>query len=164
MNEVSREDNLDRKILYVGADDSNNHDTRRARILAATFSFDHKDSIYNSFSKDRDKEELCYWLSEQYKDRNFRFALLTETCFNSMQPIISLAVPKLVLDYAPTLKEIPKKIWIEKYVKARFDWLNTNSNPLLRLTTYRSQCFINQINLNNWNLSKPVNANGINVN
>ncbi len=103
---------LERRTLYVGADDSNNHDTRRARILATTFSFAHSDSVYQSFPKGRDKEGLHYWLAEEPQIRNFRFALLTEQCFNAMQPILPLAVPRLILDYVPTLKETPKKVWI----------------------------------------------------
>jgi chitosanase len=56
-----------------------------------------------------------------------------------------------------------EKKWIEQYVQTRFDWLNSNTNSLLRKTAYRPKCFLNQIGLNNWDLSQPVNANGINV-
>lgn len=112
MRGVLKENSLDRKVLYIGADDSNNHDTRRARILTTVFSLEHEDSLYKSFSKERDKVGLCYWLEEEHKTRAFRFALLTEACFNHMQPILPLAIPKLVLDYAPTLSEVPKKVWI----------------------------------------------------
>lgn len=110
MEEV-KEASLEGKTLYVGADDSNNHDTRRARILAATFSLDSEDSVYRTCPRQRD-ESFESWLGEESKSRNFRFALLTEPCFSAMQPILPLAVPKLVLDYAPTLKETPKKVWI----------------------------------------------------
>jgi chitosanase len=58
-----------------------------------------------------------------------------------------------------------EKTWIIQYVDTRRNWLATHSDRLLTLTVYRMDCFLREINRNNWDLSiLPVNANGINVN
>ena len=57
-----------------------------------------------------------------------------------------------------------EKAWITAYVNARHKYLANNSNPQVRPTIYRTQCFKNQIQKNNWNLDiLPINANGTNV-
>ncbi|MBX9782113.1 MAG: chitosanase [Chitinophagaceae bacterium] len=57
-----------------------------------------------------------------------------------------------------------EKIWIQQYVTARHNWLANNSRANLRATVYRTQCFKNCISKSNWDLSQPVNANGVIVN
>lgn len=54
-----------------------------------------------------------------------------------------------------------EKKWIESYVDVRHQWLKFHSSELLQRCVYRTQCFKNQISVSNWDLSKPVNANGI---
>ncbi|UFH54607.1 chitosanase [Spirosoma sp. KNUC1025] len=56
-----------------------------------------------------------------------------------------------------------EKAWIKAYVKTRHEWLRTNKKVILHKTIYRTQCFLDQINANNWMLTQPVNANGIMV-
>ncbi len=51
--------------------------------------------------------------------------------------------------------------WIASYVETRHQWLQYHDNELLRRTVYRTQCFKNQIASSNWDLTQPVNANGI---
>lgn len=51
--------------------------------------------------------------------------------------------------------------YIKQYVEVRHDWLKNHSNKILQKTIYRTQCFKNQINATNWDLSKQINANGI---
>jgi hypothetical protein len=103
---------MERNVLYVGADDSNNHNPRKSRIVATVFSSNHEDSIYDNFSRERDPESFFYWCENPLYERSFRFALLTESCFNSMQPILPITLPRLILNYAPTLRETPQKVWI----------------------------------------------------
>jgi chitosanase len=53
-----------------------------------------------------------------------------------------------------------EKTWIKQYVAVRDEWLRFHSNAVLRNTVYRTECFQDAINKNNWDLSKTINANG----
>ncbi|GAB4027521.1 chitosanase [Spirosoma koreense] len=54
-----------------------------------------------------------------------------------------------------------EKAWIKAYVKTRHQWLATNKKVVLQKTVYRTQCFLDQIKTANWQLTQPVNANGV---
>jgi chitosanase len=56
-----------------------------------------------------------------------------------------------------------EKTWIIQYVAVRDEWLRFHSNKILRNTVYRTECFLDAINKNNWDLSKTINANGTDV-
>ena len=57
-----------------------------------------------------------------------------------------------------------EKLWIEDYVDARHQYLANHQRPVVRRTVYRTECFMNQIEKDNWNLSTlPITANGIDV-
>ncbi|MCE2594908.1 chitosanase [Motilimonas cestriensis] len=54
--------------------------------------------------------------------------------------------------------------WISQYTQTRHHWLSNHSKPLLRNTRYRTQCLLNQIELNNWQLDQlPIIAHGVAV-
>ncbi len=54
--------------------------------------------------------------------------------------------------------------WIIQYVNTRQEWLANHENRILRKTVYRTACFKNEINRDNWDLSQlPINANGIEI-
>jgi chitosanase len=56
------------------------------------------------------------------------------------------------------------KKWITEYTKTRKDWLANHSNKLLRNTVYRCDCFLDQIDKDNWNLEQtPVVMHGTEV-
>jgi chitosanase len=63
----------------------------------------------------------------------------------------------------PPSKGGDEKAWIAAYVKVRHQWLSTHSRKILQKTIYRTQCFLNQIKNNNWDLSQVVIANGVRV-
>jgi chitosanase len=53
------------------------------------------------------------------------------------------------------------KKWITEYTKTRKDWLANHSNHLLRNTVYRCNCFLTQIENDNWHLDQtPVVMHG----
>ena len=53
------------------------------------------------------------------------------------------------------------KAWITAYTKARKAWLADHSNSLLRKTVYRCNCFLTQIEKDNWDLEQtPVVMHG----
>jgi chitosanase len=56
-----------------------------------------------------------------------------------------------------------EKEWITNYVNARHNWLANHSSQLLRNTVYRPQCFKDQIEHTNWDLSEAMKANGVNI-
>jgi chitosanase len=65
----------------------------------------------------------------------------------------------------PPAKGGNEKKWITSYVDVRHQWLKYHTNPILRRTIYRTQCFKDQIAEDNWMLDKlPINANGVEVN
>jgi len=50
-----------------------------------------------------------------------------------------------------------EKKWITEYCVVRLNWLKNHVVPLLNKTVYRPECFLNQIKLENWDLSKIIN-------
>jgi chitosanase len=71
---------------------------------------------------------------------------------------------KLFGEYPPA-KGGDEKKWITSYTDVRHQWLKYNSNPIVQRTTYRTQCFKDQIAADNWALDKlPIIANGVKVN
>ena len=57
-----------------------------------------------------------------------------------------------------------EKEWITNYVNTRHQWLANHSNPLLRNTIYRTNCFKEQVAHTNWDLSQAIRANGVTIN
>ena len=61
----------------------------------------------------------------------------------------------------PPVKGGPEKSWTSAYVHVRHAWLATHSNAALHPTVYRTACFKEQMDKDNWDLDKvPVMANG----
>lgn len=56
-----------------------------------------------------------------------------------------------------------EKPWTAAYVDTRHRWLENHGNLLLRKTIYRTQCFKDQIDNDNWDLSKPLTVIGVKV-
>jgi chitosanase len=57
-----------------------------------------------------------------------------------------------------------EQAWITAYVKTRREWLAAHSSKLLRNTVYRCNCFLAQIEKDNWNLEQePVVMHGTSV-
>lgn len=56
-----------------------------------------------------------------------------------------------------------EKLWIEQYTKTRHEWLANNSNKLLRNSSYRTKCYLQQIQVANWYLEQPFIMNGIKI-
>lgn len=65
-----------------------------------------------------------------------------------------------------------EKNWITQYVIVRHNWLKaggfplpdgTPGRPILKKTVYRTQCLLEQINADNWYLSKPYIANDVKI-
>lgn len=63
----------------------------------------------------------------------------------------------------PPVKGGDEKNWIKQYVDVRHQWLKTHSKKILQGTIYRTQCFKNQIQNNNWELLQPIKAHGITI-
>ena len=66
---------------------------------------------------------------------------------------------KLFGEFPPS-KGGDEKRWVIAYTDVRHQWLKYHNNPVVRKTIYRTQCFKDQVAINNWNLVQPVNANG----
>lgn len=66
-------------------------------------------------------------------------------------------------DEVPPIKGGDEKKWITQYTNTRKTWLANHSNRVLRNTVYRANCFLDQIQKNNWNLDGEINANGVKV-
>lgn len=108
-----------------------------------------------------------YWVpAEQFfKDNKFTTPLSMLVIYDSY--IHSGKVPMFIRNrFAESIPSNGgnEKKWITAYVEARGQWLKFNSNPILRQTIYRTNTFKTIINNNDWNLEKPINANGVVVN
>lgn len=122
-----------------------------------------KDPIMRS-SQD-DFFDIRYWnpAFEFFKENGFTYPLSMLVIYDSY--IHSGGILRFLRQ---RFKEVPpakggdEKTWISQYVNTRHNWLATHSTiPILRKTIYRTNCFREQISKDNWDLSKPVNANGI---
>jgi chitosanase len=60
----------------------------------------------------------------------------------------------------PPVRGGDEKAWTTAYVKARHHWLSTHSSQPLRVSSYRTRGFLQQIELNNWLLDEKVMMNG----
>lgn len=60
---------------------------------------------------------------------------------------------------AATIRETNEKDWITDYVRRRHAWLSSVGR--LRPTTYRTQFFLDQIAVGNWELRMPINVHGL---
>jgi chitosanase len=49
-----------------------------------------------------------------------------------------------------------EKEWIAAYVNQRDKYLENNARAVLRSADYRTDCLLEQIENNNWDLSQPV--------
>jgi chitosanase len=77
----------------------------------------------------------------------------------SIRPDIRQMFPE-----SPPSRGGDEKAWVTAYVNARHKYLAGNQNPVVRPTVYRTQCFKDQIQKQNWNLDLlPISANGTNV-
>lgn len=63
----------------------------------------------------------------------------------------------------PPVKGGDEKAWIKQYVDVRHQWLKTHTKKILQGTVYRTQCFKNAIQHDNWLLLKPLKANGVSI-
>lgn len=57
-----------------------------------------------------------------------------------------------------------EKEWINNYVNVRHNWLANHSDRVLRNTVYRTECFKQQLQNANWDLSQSINAHGVIIN
>lgn len=113
-------------------------------------------------SQDKIFDEM-YWIpAKRFFDRNgFTENLSMLVIFDSY--LHSGSVPSWLRD---DFKERPpaaggrERVWINDYVNARHNWL-WNKGGQLRTSSYRTRCFKEQIKNENWNLDKPINANGV---
>jgi hypothetical protein len=57
-----------------------------------------------------------------------------------------------------------EQIWIHEYAEARRDWLANHSNKILRGTVYRVDCYLEEMEKDNWDLEQaPIVMNGTSV-
>lgn len=61
---------------------------------------------------------------------------------------------------SPPSKGGNEKIWTQHYLEARHDWLEHHSQRILQKSSYRTACYLAQINLGNWDLSSDICMNG----
>lgn len=56
-----------------------------------------------------------------------------------------------------------EKAWTKAYTKVRQNWLATHKRKVLHPTVYRTECFLNEMDKDNWELQKTVLAHGVKV-
>lgn len=54
-----------------------------------------------------------------------------------------------------------ERVWIMQYVEARKNWLLSRKSDILKKTVYRMKCMEYCIDTDNWQLEKPIIANGV---
>jgi chitosanase len=72
-----------------------------------------------------------------------------------------------LMDRFPEKKPVAggdEEAWIKAYLQTRREWLAGHSNPVLRTTVYRCDCYLSQLAKSNWRLAEtPINMHGTNV-
>lgn len=110
-------------------------------------------------------DELYYQPAEQFfKSNKFTLPLSMLVIYDSF--IHSGGVPSKLRQLFPERtprNDGDEKAWIQAYVQTRHNWLLNHGNKLLPQTVYRTQCFLDQINTDNWDLKKAVMANGVRI-
>lgn len=110
-------------------------------------------------------DELYYQPAEQFfKGNKFTLPLSMLVIYDSF--IHSGGVPSKLRQLFP--ERTPRnggeeKAWVQAYVQTRHNWLANHGNKLLQKTIYRTQCFRDQIEANNWGFEHPIIANGVRV-
>ena len=56
-----------------------------------------------------------------------------------------------------------EKKWTRAYAQARYDWLAGHSKKILRNTAKRSRFYLDQMDKNNWDLSKTMTLEGFSI-
>jgi len=98
--------------------------------------------------------------AEKWADKNrLRLPLSMLVIFDSF--IHSGGILKAISVESPMSDE---KQWITQYVQARKQWLATHKKTILHKTIYRMETFEAAINDDNWDILKPINANGVIIN
>ncbi|HQT92300.1 MAG TPA: chitosanase [Candidatus Kryptobacter bacterium] len=111
-------------------------------------------------------ERRYYSPAQQFFDANrFELPLSMLVIYDSF--IHSGRIPDFLrrrFGESPPARGGDEKLWTAAYVGVRHEWLTNHTNPILRKTIYRTQCFKEQIAADNWLLDKlPVAANGVQV-
>jgi len=110
-------------------------------------------------------DELYYQPAEQFfKSNKFTLPLSMLVIYDSY--IHSGVVPPKLRQLFP--ERTPRnggdeKAWVQAYVQTRHNWLANHGNKLLQKTIYRTQCFLDQIHADNWDLKSTIIANGVRV-
>jgi len=64
----------------------------------------------------------------------------------------------------PPAKGGGEKVFITDYTYVRNDWLFGHPNRAIHNSTYRTRCYLSQINSENWHLDTlPIVMNGVRV-
>ncbi|MCW3162444.1 chitosanase [Chryseobacterium oryctis] len=121
-----------------------------------------KEDIIMRTTQDEFFDVLYYQPALHFFEKNlFTQALSMLVIYDSY--IHSGSIPSFLRERFP--ENVPlnggdEKKWIKQYVDTRHKWLINHSKKLLQKTAYRTKCLSEQISNNNWDLSKPINANG----
>lgn len=95
---MSKSETIDRRILYVGADDSNHAGkNKKGEMHAVIFSYNRADSAVKNQSNRRDWPEMNQWLSNP--ERDYRFTLLTDEESRRRSYNLVLTVPLMLKEY-----------------------------------------------------------------
>jgi hypothetical protein len=90
-------EDLGRKVLYVGIDDSNHAGKNKGEVVLATFSFLHEDSLVKKFPNKRDSRMVEEWIKNPARD--YRFAILEDEKFRHCSTNLPYAAPGLVRSF-----------------------------------------------------------------
>lgn len=110
-------------------------------------------------------EQLYYQPAEHFfKSNNFKLALSMLVIYDSY--VHSGSVPIRLRNRFPERTPLnggDEKAWVKAYVDTRHHWLENHGNLLLRKTIYRTQCFKEQLQADNWSLQADVVIRGLRV-
>jgi chitosanase len=110
--------------------------------------------------------EILYYVPafHFFRDEGFTLPLSMLVIYDSY--IHSGSIPAFLRSRFPESTPVrggDEKGWIAAYLKVRQDWLANHSRKVLRPTIYRTKCYLQAIQQDNWQLDKPVRANGVTI-
>lgn len=142
----------------VGKKPSLHSDSGFKKLLESASSDPVMQRCQDSFFEDKYWKPAKKWFEENGFKENLSMLVVLDSFIHS-GGILSFLRKRFA--ERPPAAGGSEREWIKQYVNARHSWLATHRRPILRNTVYRTNCFKEQIEKDNWNLEQPINANGI---
>lgn len=143
---------FDDYIDKIGVTPLSSNESFKRLLVAASYDSAMREAQDDFFDK-------CYWQPclRWCENEGFKLPLSLLAIYDSFihSGSIMSFLRQRFRENTPINKGNEKK-WVTEYIKVRDAWLEYHDDALLRKTDYRTDCILEQIRLENWDLSNPI--------